>query len=120
MTQEKRAEADYAAAAEWAEHDMVLPAHSMTALRGDEAAAAGRAALEAALGGPEEVSRALRGRPKLDPTAPVGQHARQRRVRLPADLDAALDTLAQTQDRRASDILRDALNDYVRAHPTAS
>lgn len=106
--------------ATWAEHDMVLAKDSPTALRGEAAAAYGRALLENALGGPEAVQRAVGGRPPLDPGAEPGRHARKRQVRLPADLDAALDTLAAAQQRRASDVLRDALTDYVATHPAAS
>lgn len=114
-----RSEAEYAAAAEWAEHRAVLPERSSTAVRGAAAAASGRGLLERALGGADAVEEALRGRPKLDAGSPVGQHARQRQVRLPAELDAALESLAHRQERRVSDVLRDALSDYVHAHPTA-
>lgn len=106
--------------AEWAERDMVLAAHSSTALRGAAAAAAERAMLEDALGGPEAVDRAQGGRPPLNPTAPIGEHSPKRQVRLPVDLDARLTALAQAQDRRASDVMRDALTAYLDAHPVAS
>ncbi len=117
---EHRSEADWAAAAAWAEQQDTDPATATRVLRGAEAAADGRAVLEAALGGPQAVEQAIEGRPKLNPGTPRGQYARQRKVRLPADLDAALDTLAAAQDRRASDVLRDALTDYVHTHPAAS
>ncbi|CAB4932175.1 unannotated protein [freshwater metagenome] len=48
---------DYDELAQWAENDMTLPTNSHTALRGDVAAAAGRALLEP-----------VTGRPRLDPT----------------------------------------------------
>ena len=64
MTKER----DYQAAANWAEHDMTLKPSSTTALRGEAAAAHGKAALERALG----------GRPSIDPNAKPGQHSRTR------------------------------------------
>lgn len=42
--------------AQWAEHEMTLNPHSPTALHGAAAAAKGRAVLETALGGPEEIT----------------------------------------------------------------
>ena len=77
MTKEK----DYQAAADWAEHDMALKHGRTTALRGEAAAAHGRAALERALG----------GRPSIDPNAKPGQHSRTRQVRLPNDINTRLD-----------------------------
>ena len=73
MTKEK----DYQAAADWAEHDMTLKPGTTTALRGEAAAAQGRAALERAQG----------GRPSIDPNAKPGQHSRTRQVRLPHDIN---------------------------------
>lgn len=101
MTSEK----DYAAAAEWAENEMTLPKNSRSALRGKDAAEFGRAVIERAQG----------GRPALDSAAAPGQHARVRQVRLPRSLDAQLTALADAQHRRASEIMRDALSEYVSA-----
>lgn len=115
-----RTEADYATAAQWAERDLPDAPPGRSVLRGAAAAAAGRADLENALGGPDALDRALGGRPPLDPTAPVGQHAPKRQFRLTPDLDAQLDALAHAQDRNASDVLRDALTAYVATHPIAS
>lgn len=108
---------DYEALATWAEDDMRLSADSATALRGAPAATKGRVALEAALGGAAAVERAMRGgRPPLDPGAAPGAHARSRTVRLTTDLDHRLDELVAAQRRRPSDIMREALADYLENH----
>ncbi len=97
---------DYSAAAQWAECDMTLPKSSRTALRGEQAAAYGRSVVERALG----------GRPSIDPESGPGQHARVRQVRLPGSMDDGLTTLAEQQHRTTSDVLRDALAEYLRTH----
>lgn len=94
---------DYRAAADWAEQEMTLTDSSATALRGEEAAAHGR----------RELERALGGRPSIDPAAAPGQHARVRQVRLPADVNRRLEQLAGSQHRRPSDVMRDALAEYL-------
>jgi len=119
VTTSHRTEDEWDAAAEWAEQ-VELTESPRTALHGEEAAAYGRAMMEAALGGAAQVERAIGGRPPLTPNARAGQHARKRQVRLPAALDAALNDLAAAEGRRASDVLRDALTDYVAAHHNAS
>lgn len=98
-----------AAVAEWAERDMILPLRSSTALRGAAAAEHGQAAL----------GRALGGRPSIDPSARPGQHARNRQVRLAADVDRRLQDLAERQHRSASAVMRDAVAEYLRAHAGA-
>ncbi len=98
-----------AALAEWAERDMSLPVRSRTALKGAAAAEHGRAALERALG----------GRPSIDPSARPGQHARNRQVRLAADVDRRLQDLAERQQRTASAVMRDAVAEYLSAHAGA-
>ncbi len=105
--------------AQWAEHEMTLNPHSRTALHGEAAAAQGRAMLEAALGGPEEVERAINpgGRPSIDPHAQPGEHSRTRQVRLAAHISSQLDALALAQHRRPSDVLRDAVGQYIHTHP---
>ncbi|WP_158550726.1 ribbon-helix-helix protein, CopG family [Geodermatophilus sp. TF02-6] len=102
-------EKDYQAAADWAEHQMQLRPDSITARRGAAAAQHGREAL----------ARALGGRPSIDPTAEPGEHARVRQVRLPGDLDRQLAAVAAAQHRSASAVMRDALADYLRAHPAS-
>lgn len=97
------------AAAAWAEHDMTLPARSKTVLRGTAAAEHGRAAL----------ARASGGRPSIDPMARPGQHARNRQVRLPAEVDQQLQLLAERQHRTASAVMRDAVTEYLGTHAVA-
>ncbi len=97
---------DYQATADWAETDMKLSAGSGTARRGAAAADLGRDLLRRATG----------GRPSIDPAAGPGQHSRTRQVRVAADLDSALDAVARAQHRRVSDVMRDALTDYVTTH----
>lgn len=98
------------AVADWAEHDMTLPARSKTALHGAAAAEHGRAALE----------RAGVGRPSIDPAAPAGQHARNRQVRLAANVDQQLRALADRQQRTPSAVMRDAVAEYLRAHDAST
>lgn len=94
------------ALADWAERDMTLRPRSKSALRGSAAAEHGREALERALG----------GRPSIDPTAQPGEHARNRQVRLAADVDRRLQELADQQHRTASAVMRDAVAEYLSAH----
>ena len=59
---------------------------------------------------------AVRGRPVLSST--TAQHARgygppQRTFRLPHDLDEKLTLLSAKQGRRQSDVVRDALAEYI-------
>jgi len=104
---------DYEAAAKWAEDEMEIDPDSATALHGADAAAHGRAALEAALGGPDEVERAITGRPPLEASAPAGERSRIRHVRLGPALDARLDAAATDTVTQASAIIRDALDRYL-------
>jgi len=100
-------EKDSDALAEWAEHEISVTAPSRAVLRGTDAAAHGREALERALG----------GRPSLDPNARPGQHSRTRQVRLPSEANAKLDAVAAAQHRKPSEVMRDALDEYFRNHP---
>lgn len=100
---------DYRQAAEWAERDMTLKPSSTTAVRGEAAAAFGRDLLERATG----------GRPSIDPRARPGQHSPVRQVRLAAEVNDQLTTLATAEHRSPSDVIRAALADYIAAH-TAS
>jgi len=86
--------------------DMSLARGLTTALRGTAAADLGRGLLERATG----------GRPALDPAAGPGHRSRVRQVRVPADVGAGLDALARAQNRRVSDVMRDALTDYISTH----
>jgi hypothetical protein len=94
---------DYQAAADWAEHAMVLKPDSTTALRGADAAKRGR----------EVLAKALGGRPSIDPDAKPGQHARVRQVRVAAEVDARIEVLAAHRHVKASDIIREALAVYL-------
>jgi hypothetical protein len=100
---------DYDAAADWAEHDMQLPENSKTALRGQEAADFGR----------DLVERSRGGRPPLDPAAAPGQRSRVRQVRLPAQIDADLDTYAEQTNTTPSEVMRDAIKEYLATHRAA-
>ena len=104
-----------ASLSEWAE-DLTAFGHGARLTSGADAAASGRAMLETALGGPEAVERALRGRPVLSSTtAPHvrGYKSPQRTFRLPRDLDEKLTLLSAKQGRRQSDVVRDALAEYI-------
>ena len=102
-------EKDYDEAAEWAEHDMTLPKNSKTALRGEAAADFGR----------ELVERSRGGRPSIDPAGAPGEKSPVRQVRLPRALDADLVAFAERSHRRPSEVLREALAEYLTAHKAA-
>lgn len=100
-----------------AEHERnPQPLDPARALFGDEAAAAGRALLEECLGGPEALERALGGRPSLSPEAPRGHRSPVRSLRLPDELSRRLDAQAEAEGRRPSDVMRDALVEYLDGH----
>ncbi len=99
----------------WADDDMrPVPEHPGTR-RGVDAAAEGRALLEAALGGPAAADRAMGGRPPLDSASTRGQHAPVRQVRLPVSMNDALSQQAAAEGRRPSEIIREALAAYLDA-----
>jgi hypothetical protein len=102
-------EKDYDAAAEWAEHDMTLPQDSKTALRGEDAAAFGRDLIERSRG----------GRPSIDPEAKPGETSPVRQVRLPRALDADLVAFAEHNHRKPSEVMREALIEYLSIHRAA-
>lgn len=99
-------EAEYHELAEWAENEMDFDPDAPGVLYGAQAAQAGR----------DTIARALGGRPPLDPNAQVGQHAKNRTVRLPGALDEGLVAVAAQQHRRPSDVVRDAVTEYVTQH----
>jgi len=80
------------------------------------AAAEGRALLEAALGGPQEVAKALRGRRSLSGTKKRGYRSPTRSFRLTEELDTKLTTVVTTQQRPQSEIVREALSEYFKHH----
>lgn len=106
--------------ADWAEHDMTPAAGSATALRGDAAAAHGRALLEEAAGGAEELHKLMGGRPGLDTDAPKGSHARPRNFRIPRELDNALEAAATARGVKPSAIMREALTEWLKTHRGAA
>ncbi|WP_110589838.1 ribbon-helix-helix protein, CopG family [Microbacterium suaedae] len=84
---------------------------------GDEAAARGRALIEASLDPAElaELDKAIgRGRPSVGAKGARGESPK-RQVRLPVDLDRALTERAEREHRPVAAIMRDALTDYLRA-----
>lgn len=97
---------DYDELAEWAEHDMTLPKDSATAKRGDDAAATGKALLE----------RVGAGRPSLAQDAGISGVSPKRQVRLPQPLSNKLDELAQRQHRKPSELMREAVEEYIQKH----
>ena len=60
-----------------------------------------------------ELLRRAGGRPSVDPNAKPGAHAPRRQVRLPRELSDRVDDLAKSENRSASDLMRDAINQYV-------
>ncbi len=100
---------DYDAAAEWAEHDMQLPKNSKTALRGKAAAEFGRDLIERSRG----------GRPSIDPAAPPGEKSPVRQVRFPRALDADLLAFAEQSHITPSEVVREAVREYLEAHRIA-
>lgn len=106
-------------AARWAEQEMILPARSATALRGEAAAAHGRSLLEDAMGGPEAVERAVRGRKTLGRHRPAGRSPK-RQATLPEELDRR--GLAFIEAGGAHDysaLMRTALAEYLDHHANA-
>ena len=102
--------------AEWAERlDYFGPDARLSA--GAESQARTRGELEAALGGSDELERALRGRPSLKGAAHVrGDQSPKLTVRLTPQLDQALLALVTRQNRKRSDVVRDALEEYAARH----
>lgn len=98
-------QARYHELAEWAETADIAPGARITRSAGP---GAGRALLEAALGSPEALKRAV-GKPSLSNkgTSP------SRSLRLPKDMDAQLVARAVAEHRKPSEILRSALAEYL-------
>jgi hypothetical protein len=103
-------EKDYDSAAEWAEHDLSLPKNSRTALRGGAAAGFGR----------ELIERSRGGRPSIDPDAGPGESSPVRQVRLPRTLDNDLVAFAEEHHRNLSEVMREAIIEYLTTHKAAS
>lgn len=106
-----------AEAAAWAESDEPAVRPDAKAQRGtDESRAATRAMLtEAAADDPESaelLARVAGGRPSLGGTSPAGTSPMWK-VRAPADLDAAARQRAETEGRKLSDLVREAVTNYL-------
>lgn len=104
------------AAARWAEDEMTLPERSATALHGDAAAAHDRSLLEEALGGPQALEAAVRGRKTLGRARPAGRSPK-RQATLPEELDRR--GLAFIEAGGAHDysaLMRAALAEYLDQH----
>ena len=107
----------YDALAAWAESYTPTLDPANPPLTGADAAAAGRAMLEAATeddpAGREQVRRAAHGgRPSLDPETP-GETSPQWQVRAPRSLDTAMRLQACAEGRTLSELLRDAASQYL-------
>lgn len=55
------------------------------------------------------------GRPSVDPAAQPGEHSPRRQVRLSRSLSDRVDDLAKRDNRRPSDLMREAIAEYVAA-----
>ena len=108
--------AELEALSTWAQEGTFDPAQfsGHTALRGAEAAAAGRAMLAAAGVDVDQVDRAA-GRPRLDPTAPKGTRSPRVNVAIPEIMAAHLKSLAEARGVKPSEIVREALSAYIKA-----
>lgn len=93
---------------DWAESDDFDIADTATAVRSGGGDAD---ALLADVFGVEEYGR-LRGRPGLSGTVGAGPSPK-RQVRLPHELDALLRARAEAEHRKPSDLMRDALAEYL-------
>ena len=62
-----------------------------------------------------ELLRRAGGRPSVDPHAEPGAHAPRRQVRLPRELSDRVDALAKQEKCSASDVMREAISQYVTA-----
>jgi hypothetical protein len=101
---------------EWAE-GLASFAPEATLQSGPAAAADGRALLEAALGGSENVARATRGRRPLGGVRAPGYRSPLRSFRLSDAMDVTLTSVSEAQHRKQSDVIRDALAEYFERHP---
>ncbi|MGG7465186.1 ribbon-helix-helix protein, CopG family [Plantibacter sp. YIM 135347] len=101
-------------AAQWAEGlDALGPDVSVT--RGSaESHAEVRDLLEGALGGPDALQRAVRGRPSVGHDRAAGASP-IRRVRLTREMDEALQRRAEREHRKPSEVMREALAAYLQA-----
>lgn len=106
----KAEEERYARAADWAEsmESIPLEATVVDATINQD----GRTLMEDLYGSSEAVDRAM-GRPSVDGRMTRG-HSPVRQVRLPRELDALLAERAEQEHRRPSEVMREALDQYLR------
>ena len=95
---------------EWAENAELKPRRVR---RGNDAAAAGRALLEAAGVDVEQVERNVGGRPRLG-GGPKGTRSPRLNVAISEDLDLLLDELERQRGVSRSTLVREALDRYLR------
>ena len=95
---------------DWAENAELKPGR---ARRGKEAAAAGRALLEAAGVDVEQVERNVGGRPRLG-GGPKGMRSPRLNVAISENLDLLLDELERQRGVSRSALVREALDRYLR------
>lgn len=66
-----------------------------------------------AVGGASSVERRLRGRPSLSPDAPRGNRSRQLNVRIGESTERRLEDYLSRTSERPSDVLRQALDEFL-------
>jgi hypothetical protein len=93
--------------ADWAESDQprIHPERGETGTTATEAS--------------RELLRRAGGRPSVDPAAEPGAHSPRRQVRLSRSLSDQVDALAKRDNRSPSDLMRDAIAEYVDTHQQA-
>lgn len=102
--------ARYAKMSDWAEGLESLPEETIVST--GEGPEPGRAYLENLLGSGDAVDRAM-GRPSVDGSMTPGPSP-VRHVRLPRELDTLLAERAELEHRRPSEVMREALDRYLR------
>jgi len=107
-------QAAYAAWAESIEDSEFEPAPDGAAFEGDAAVCAGRDLLDSIVGAVELDEAISRGRPGLNGQTGVGSSPK-RQVRLPRELDALLVQRAEAEKRKLSEVMRDAIDNYLHA-----
>lgn len=100
MMSKKIDQGRYNRLADWAQSDAPV-IHPSRGISGDAAAAAGADLLRRA------------GRPSLEES---GATSPRRQVRLPESLSKRVDALAEADGRTPSELMREAIADYVDAH----
>jgi hypothetical protein len=94
--------------------DITTPSDVEVAI-GPAATDAGRKLLEDLGITPPAAAPKKPGRPSLNGIASTGGRAKARQVRLPREVDAELDRRAATEKRTPSEIMREAITEYLRA-----